>query len=44
MTLGEVVGQPAAPTAAETWAAASVERDEVDDDVLAAFMAARGRA
>jgi hypothetical protein len=44
MTLGDVVGQPAAPTAAQTWATGSVERDDVDDDVLAAFMAARGRA
>jgi hypothetical protein len=42
MTLGEVVGEPPAPTAGETWATDSVDREEVDDDVLAAFIAARG--
>ncbi len=44
MTLGEVVGQAPAPTAAQAWGTPTVERDDVDDDVLAAFMAARGRA
>jgi len=43
MTLGDVVGQPATPTAQEMWATATVEEDEVDPDVLAAFIAARGR-
>jgi hypothetical protein len=44
MTLGDVVGGPAAPSARETWATATVEDEEVDDDVLFAFMTARGRA
>jgi hypothetical protein len=44
MTLGDVVGADPAPTAQQTWATASDEPDEVDDDVLTAFMAARGRA
>jgi SH3-like domain-containing protein len=44
MTLGDVVGAAPAPSARETWATASVEIEEVDDDVLAAFMTARGRA
>jgi hypothetical protein len=44
MTLGDVVGEPPAPSARETWATSSVEPDEVDQDVLVAFMTARGRA
>jgi hypothetical protein len=44
MTLGDVVGEPPAPSARETWATSSVEVDEVDQDVLVAFMTARGRA
>jgi hypothetical protein len=44
MTLGEVVGGPAAPSPSQAWATESIEREGVDDDVLAAFMAARGRA
>jgi hypothetical protein len=44
MTLGDVVGETPAPTAQETWATASADADDVDDDVLTAFMAARGRA
>ncbi|HEV8488867.1 MAG TPA: hypothetical protein VGQ58_03670 [Candidatus Limnocylindrales bacterium] len=44
MTLGDVVGAQPAPSARETWATASVEIEDVDDDVLAAFMTARGRA
>jgi hypothetical protein len=44
MTLGDVVGEAPSPSARETWATTSVEADEVDDDVLVAFMTARGRA
>jgi len=44
MTLGEVVGEPPAPNARDTWATSSVDLDYVDSDVLTAFMAARGRA
>jgi hypothetical protein len=44
MTLGDVVGAPPAPSARETWARSSAEIEDVDDDVLAAFMTARGRA
>jgi hypothetical protein len=44
MTLGDVVGLPAAPTARETWATTSIEAEDVDEDVLVAFMTARGRA
>jgi hypothetical protein len=44
MTLGDVVGEPPAPTARDTWATSSVQDDEVDQDVLVAFMTARGRA
>lgn len=44
MTLGEVVGEPAAPNARDTWATSSIQIDDVDSDVLTAFMAARGRA
>jgi hypothetical protein len=43
MTLGDVVGAEPAPTAQQTWASASADPEEVDQDVLAAFMAARGR-
>ncbi len=42
-TLGEIVGEPAPPTPTETWATSSIAQDNVDDDVLAAFMTARGR-
>jgi hypothetical protein len=44
MTLGDVVGETPAPSAQDTWATTSVDADDVDDDVLTAFMAARGRA
>jgi hypothetical protein len=44
MTLGEVVGEPPAPNARDTWGTSSVDLDDVDSDVLTAFMAARGRA
>jgi hypothetical protein len=44
MTLGEVVGEPPAPNARDTWATSSVNIEDVDSDVLSAFMAARGRA
>lgn len=44
MTLGDVVGEPPSPSARETWATNSVEAEDVDDDVLVAFMTARGRA
>lgn len=44
MTLGDVVGEPRAPTAEETWGSGAQEADDVDDDVLTAFLAARGRA
>jgi len=44
MTLGAVVGASTAPSARDAWSTPSVEAEDVDDDVLAAFMAARGRA
>jgi hypothetical protein len=44
MTLGEVVGEPPPPSARDTWAISSVGIDDVDSDVLMAFMTARGRA
>ncbi len=44
MTLGDVVGEAPAPTARDTWATTSVASDDVDEDVLDAFMTARGRA
>ena len=45
MTLGDVVGEEPAPTAQQTWATSSLEAPEdIDDDVLAAFLAARGQA
>ena len=44
MTLGDVVGEPPAPSARDTWATSSVQDDEVDQDVLVAFMTSRGRA
>jgi hypothetical protein len=44
MTLGDIVGEPASPSAKQTWAASSLDAGDVDDDVLAAFMAARGQA
>lgn len=44
MTLGDVVGGPGSPSAREIWATPTVEADDVDDDVLLAFMSARGRA
>jgi hypothetical protein len=44
MTLGDVVGEAPAPSARETWATSSVQDDDVDQDVLVAFMTARGRA
>ncbi|MEX2011798.1 MAG: hypothetical protein WEF51_06150 [Chloroflexota bacterium] len=44
MTLGDVVGEPPAPSARDTWATSSVQAEEVDQDVLVAFMTARGRA
>jgi hypothetical protein len=44
MTLGDVVGEPNSPTAAETWAALRSDVDDVDHDVLTAFMSSRGRA
>lgn len=44
MTLGDVVGEPPAPSARDTWATSSIEADDVDQDVLVAFMTARGRA
>jgi hypothetical protein len=45
MTLGDLVGARPAPTARETWGVSSgAEPGDVDDDVLAAFMAARVRA
>jgi hypothetical protein len=42
MTLGDVVGVPPAPSARDTWG--TNEAEDVDDDVLLAFMSARGRA
>jgi hypothetical protein len=44
MTLGEVVGAPPPPTARQTWGTTSAEAHDVDEDVLLAFMSARGRA
>lgn len=44
MTLGDVVGATPAPSARETWATPSADIEDVDDDVLTAFMTARGRA
>ena len=44
MTLGDVVGEQPAPSARDTWATSSVQDDDVDQDVLVAFMTARGRA
>lgn len=44
MTLGEVVGEPPAPSARDTWSTSSLQADDVDNDVLTAFMTARGRA
>ena len=39
MTLGDVVNDEPSPTAAEAWGG-----NEIDSDVLAAFLAARARA
>jgi hypothetical protein len=44
MTLGDTVGLPPSPSARDTWATSSMEADDVDEDVLVAFMTARGRA
>lgn len=45
MTLGEVVGDDPAPGPRETWATTGSDLEPgFDDDVLAAFLAARGRA
>jgi hypothetical protein len=46
MTLGDVVGAPAAPGPRETWATNGKDATDpgIDDDVLAAFLTARGRA
>jgi hypothetical protein len=45
MTLGEVVGESPAPGPRETWAtSASDDEQDIDADVLTAFLAARGRA
>jgi hypothetical protein len=45
MTLGDVVGERPAPGPRETWATESVDpATGIDDDVLSAFLAARGRA
>jgi hypothetical protein len=42
MTLGDVVGESPSPSASDTWAPDGAEADDVDDDVLSAFLAARG--
>jgi hypothetical protein len=45
MTLGDVVGDEPAPGPRETWATSGSDPEPVvDDDVLTAFLAARGRA
>jgi hypothetical protein len=45
MTLGDVVGDSPSPSADETWSTNSTAAsDDVDDDVLTAFLAARGQA
>ena len=44
MTLGDLVGEPASPSAKETWASTAGDVEEIDEDVLTAFMTARGRA
>jgi hypothetical protein len=41
MTLGDVVGSDPAPNAEQTWSSVSAVPDDVDQDVLMAFMAAR---
>lgn len=43
MTLGDVVGEQPAPGPLETWGTDSLNAG-IDDDVLTAFLAARGRA
>jgi hypothetical protein len=43
MTLGDVVGEPSSPTPAEAWANTR-PWDDMENGVLTAFMAARGRA
>jgi len=42
MTLGDVVGEPSSPTPAEAWAYTK-PWDDMENGVLTAFMAARGR-
>ena len=44
MTLGDVVGDSPSPSASDTWGANGSELEDVDDDVLTAFLAARGQA
>jgi hypothetical protein len=44
MTLGDVVGESPSPSAGDTWGIDGSQVEEVDDDVLTAFLAARGHA
>jgi hypothetical protein len=44
MTLGDVVGESPSPSAGDTWGTDGSQVEEVDDDVLTAFLAARGHA
>jgi hypothetical protein len=44
MTLGDVVGESPSPSAGDTWATDGSPVNEVDEDVLTAFLAARGQA
>jgi hypothetical protein len=44
MTLGDVVGEPRSPSAAESWAATRPDVSDFDHDVLTAFMTSRARA
>ena len=42
MTLGDVVGRDPSPSANDTWGTDGSTPEDVDDDVLTAFLAARG--
>jgi hypothetical protein len=44
MTLGDVVGEARAPSAVDAWWTSGRDGDDVDPDVLTAFMTARGQA
>jgi hypothetical protein len=44
MTLGDVVGESPSPSAGDTWGTDGSQIDDVDEDVLTAFLSARGQA